>query len=154
MPISHGSCLSFSASRQFWTCKPKALTVLRFQARGNKPSHRLIADNGTAGSIHDEPDVSFDAADFDIGFVSSKDTAGFVVVMINKRFDTDSGSLAVVGDLLVGNADGKTIPEDTICPLCGAPHHFLYDNNGGNGQYQCKVCGQTKGLIRTAAVLQ
>ncbi|EJW92939.1 transposase, partial [gut metagenome] len=30
-----------------------------------------------------------------------------------------------------------------VCPLCGAPHHFIYDNNGGNGQYQCKVCGQT-----------
>ncbi len=39
--------------------------------------------------------------------------------------------------------NGKTIPEDTICPLCGAPHHYIYDNNGGNGQYQCKVCGQT-----------
>ena len=38
---------------------------------------------------------------------------------------------------------GKSIPEDTICPLCGAPHHYIYDNNGGNGQYQCKVCGQT-----------
>ena len=23
------------------------------------------------------------------------------------------------------------------------PHHFIYDNNGGKGQYQCKVCGQT-----------
>ena len=43
----------------------------------------------------------------------------------------------------VRRRNGKTIPEDTICPLCGAPHHFLYDNNGGNGQYQCKVCGQT-----------
>ena len=39
--------------------------------------------------------------------------------------------------------NGKTIPEDTICPLCGAPHHYIYDNNGGNGQYQCKICGQT-----------
>ena len=39
--------------------------------------------------------------------------------------------------------NGKCIPEDTVCPLCGAPHHFIYDNNGGNGQYQCKVCGQT-----------
>lgn len=39
--------------------------------------------------------------------------------------------------------NGKTIPEDTFCPLCNAPHHYLYDNNGGNGQYQCKVCGQT-----------
>ena len=39
--------------------------------------------------------------------------------------------------------NGKTISEDTICPLCGAPHHYIYDNNGGNGQYQCKICGQT-----------
>ena len=39
--------------------------------------------------------------------------------------------------------NGKTIPEDTICPLCGAPHHYIYDNNGGHGQYQCKICGQT-----------
>ena len=30
-----------------------------------------------------------------------------------------------------------------MCPVCGAPHHFIYDNNGRNGQYQCKVCGQT-----------
>ena len=37
----------------------------------------------------------------------------------------------------------SSIPTDTVCPLCGAPHHYLYDNNGGNGQYQCKICGQT-----------
>ena len=37
----------------------------------------------------------------------------------------------------------RSIPENIICPLCGAPHHYIYDNNGGNGQYQCKVCGQT-----------
>ena len=43
----------------------------------------------------------------------------------------------------VQRRNGKTIPEDTVCPLCGAPHHFIYDNNGGNGQYLCKVCGQT-----------
>ncbi len=43
----------------------------------------------------------------------------------------------------VQRRNGKSIPEDTTCPLCGAPHHYLYDNNGGNGQYQCKVCGQT-----------
>ena len=40
---------------------------------------------------------------------------------------------------------GKThnVPEDTVCPLCGAPHEYIYDNNGGRGQFQCKVCGQT-----------
>lgn len=43
----------------------------------------------------------------------------------------------------VQRRNGKTIPEDTVCPLCGALHHYIYDNNGGNGQYQCKVCGQT-----------
>ena len=43
----------------------------------------------------------------------------------------------------VQRRNGRTIPEDTVCPLCGAPHHYIYDNNGGNGQYQCKVCGQT-----------
>ena len=43
----------------------------------------------------------------------------------------------------VQRRNGKSIPEDIVCPVCGAPHHFIYDNNGGNGQYQCKVCGQT-----------
>jgi rubredoxin len=43
----------------------------------------------------------------------------------------------------VQRRNGRTIPEDTFCPLCGAPHHYLYDNNGGGGQYLCKVCGQT-----------
>lgn len=43
----------------------------------------------------------------------------------------------------VKRRNGRSVPEDTVCPLCGAPHHFIYDNNGGNGQYQCKVCGQT-----------
>lgn len=43
----------------------------------------------------------------------------------------------------VQRRNGKNIPEDTICPLCGAPHHYMYDNNGGKGQFQCKICGQT-----------
>ena len=43
----------------------------------------------------------------------------------------------------VQRRNGRTIPEDILCPLCGAPHQYIYDNNGGNGQYQCKVCGQT-----------
>lgn len=43
----------------------------------------------------------------------------------------------------VQRRNGKSIAEDIVCPLCGAPHHYIYDNNGGNGQYQCKVCGQT-----------
>ncbi|WBW94854.1 DDE-type integrase/transposase/recombinase [Oceanirhabdus sp. W0125-5] len=26
------------------------------------------------------------------------------------------------------------------CPKCNAPNIYLYDNNGGRGQYKCKVC--------------
>lgn len=43
----------------------------------------------------------------------------------------------------VQRCNGKTIPKNTVCPLCGAPYQYIYDNNGGNGQYQCKICGQT-----------
>ena len=43
----------------------------------------------------------------------------------------------------VQRRNGTSVPEDILCPLCGATHLFIYDNNGGNGQYQCKVCGQT-----------
>lgn len=43
----------------------------------------------------------------------------------------------------VNRRNGRSLPEDTVCPLCGAPHQYLYDNNGGNGQFQCKICGQT-----------
>lgn len=34
----------------------------------------------------------------------------------------------------------RNVPEDTFCPRCGAPHNYLYDNNGGKGQYKCCVC--------------
>ena len=43
----------------------------------------------------------------------------------------------------VQRRNGQSIPDNIICPLCGAPHQYIYDNNGGKGQYQCKVCGQT-----------
>jgi len=43
----------------------------------------------------------------------------------------------------VQRRNGKTIPESVSCPRCKATHHYLYDNNGGNGQYQCKICAQT-----------
>ena len=35
---------------------------------------------------------------------------------------------------------GKPIPVDAVCPYCGAPHEYVYDNNGGRGAYWCKVC--------------
>jgi transposase-like protein/DNA-directed RNA polymerase subunit RPC12/RpoP len=38
--------------------------------------------------------------------------------------------------------NGKTISEDIFCPKCNAPHHYIYDNDGGRGEYRCKICGQ------------
>ncbi|KEF37261.1 transposase [Schinkia azotoformans MEV2011] len=32
------------------------------------------------------------------------------------------------------------VPMSMNCPKCGAPSDYLYANNGGKGQYQCKVC--------------
>ncbi|SHI38352.1 Transposase (or an inactivated derivative) [Dethiosulfatibacter aminovorans DSM 17477] len=37
----------------------------------------------------------------------------------------------------------KGVPENITCPKCGAPHIYLYNNNGDKGQYQCKVCRTT-----------
>jgi transposase-like protein len=43
----------------------------------------------------------------------------------------------------VNRKNNTSINEDIICPKCGAPHQYIYDNNGGKGQFQCKVCGTT-----------
>jgi len=32
------------------------------------------------------------------------------------------------------------VPTNLTCPKCSAPSSYLYANNGGKGQYQCKVC--------------
>jgi len=32
------------------------------------------------------------------------------------------------------------VPAETVCPRCGAPHQYIYDNNGGRGQFLCKIC--------------
>jgi len=35
---------------------------------------------------------------------------------------------------------GKSVPAEAVCPYCGAPHEYVYDNNGGHGAFWCKVC--------------
>ena len=37
------------------------------------------------------------------------------------------------------NSNAK-VPNTISCPRCGAPHIYLYDNNGGKGQFWCKIC--------------
>lgn len=46
------------------------------------------------------------------------------------------------------------IPEHTVCPRCGAPHEYLYDNNGGKGECLCKVCALTFVTGQKATSLQ
>ena len=41
----------------------------------------------------------------------------------------------------VRRRDSKCVPSDVSCPYCGAGCEYLYDNDGGRGQYLCKVCG-------------
>ena len=36
--------------------------------------------------------------------------------------------------------NGKDITIDVKCPCCGAPKDYLYDNNGNQTQFECKVC--------------
>jgi len=40
----------------------------------------------------------------------------------------------------VKSRGGKSVPADSVCPRCGAPHTYIYDNTGGRGQLLCKVC--------------
>ena len=70
---------------------------------------------GSTSSVHDKPDVAFHPADPDIGLIGSESIASPVVVMVYKRLDTDCGSLAVVGYLLVGDPD----PVDILHRLGG-----------------------------------
>lgn len=32
------------------------------------------------------------------------------------------------------------VPHTVKCPRCNAPHQYIYDNNGGKGQFLCKIC--------------
>ena len=40
----------------------------------------------------------------------------------------------------VNRRNGKNITIDIICPCCGATKDYLYDNNGKQTQFECKVC--------------
>ena len=71
----------------------------------------LIADDHAGNGIHDKPDIAFDTADLDVGFISGKRGTFFVRIEVDERFDTDSGCFAVVGDHLMGNGDAVDISQ-------------------------------------------
>lgn len=41
----------------------------------------------------------------------------------------------------ISHRNGKDIPASVVCPVCGAPHQYIYDNTDGRGGLLCKVCG-------------
>lgn len=41
-------------------------------------------------------------------------------------------------------------PEEAVCPYCGAPREYAYDNNGGRGEYWCKVCNSKFSIRKTS----
>jgi len=55
----------------------------------------------------------------------------------------------------VARRNGRNVSDDIFCPRCNAPHLYLYDNNGGRGEYRCKVCGQcfVSGVIASSPLI-
>lgn len=41
----------------------------------------------------------------------------------------------------------NNVPLDILCPLCGAPHKYIYDNCGDHRQFKFKICWQTFPLL-------
>lgn len=79
----------------------------------------LVTNDGEIGGIHNEPDIGFDAAYFDVGFIGDKRFSFLVGILAHKGVDADSGGLAVVGDLLMGDLDVIEIFEDhALALLC------------------------------------
>lgn len=64
-----------------------------------------ITDNGTGCGVHNKPDVSGDAADFDIGFIRNEHRVFLVMISIYERLDADCGRTAVIRDLLMRDRD-------------------------------------------------
>ena len=42
----------------------------------------------------------------------------------------------------------KTVTSEAVCPYCGAPSEYVYDNNGGRGEFWCKVCNSKFAIAR------
>jgi putative transposase len=59
-------------------------------------------------------------------------------VLLNKYIEKHGKPLKPV------NRRSKFLPPSgTVCPICGAPYEYIYDNSGGRGQLGCKVCKST-----------
>ncbi len=83
-------CNELKVLRQF--CKiPKCHTHSEDTGTDATVIRHLIAYDRAGGGVHDEPDVGFDAADFDVCLICGEHVSFFVGVLVNKGLDTDSG---------------------------------------------------------------
>ena len=57
-------------------------------------------------------------------------------VLLNTYFESHKKELAPIKL----RKNKPVVSKEIKCPKCSAPHQYLYDNNGGRGQYRCKVC--------------
>ena len=73
-----------------------------------------VAKDGAFYGIHDEPDIAFLAANLDVGFIGGEVAGRLVIVMVYKRLDEHSCSLAVIGDLLMRDPDAVNVPQNVF----------------------------------------
>lgn len=71
----------------------------------------LIANDGTLGSIHNEPDISFDSTNLYVGFICGKYVGSLIIIVVNERLYDKSSSSAIVSYLLMRDADVVKILE-------------------------------------------
>lgn len=104
------------------TCKlPKSK---RFDDCDKVPYHKLIIDEMPIFDTHKALyDKQFKKLDY--------------TQLLSDYFTNTGKELPKVRRRSNSNA---TVPEFLTCPICGAPHDYIYDNNGGRGNFWCKVC--------------
>ena len=69
--------------------------------------------------------------------IKIKETLDYKIII--EKYLTDNGKPLKP----IKHKPDSKVPKSLICPICGAPHSFIYDNNGGKGQFLCKVCSHT-----------
>lgn len=65
----------------------------------------LVAEDRAGGSVHDEPDVAFGTADFDIGLIGGEDGWFGIFIVVREGLDNHSRRPGIVDNLLVGSPD-------------------------------------------------
>lgn len=80
-----------------------------------------VSEYGTLHGIHDEPDITFDAPDLDVGLICGEVAGRLVIVVIYEGLDENSSSFAIIGDLLMRDPDAVNVPQNVF----GTPERYL-----------------------------